>query len=86
MNEYAELLQQLLDMGRRMEKRLDELTLKVDGQLQSMERTNEVASTGELAVILASSDPLTAIREREREIKRQKREGGFRGTSKTKTA
>ena len=86
MSDHAELLQQLLDMGRRMEKRLDELNRKIDGQLQSMERTEEVASTGELAVISASSNPLAASRERERETGREKKEGGFRGTSKIKTA
>ena len=65
MSGHAELLQQLLDMGRRMEKRLDERFIPARA---------------------ASPDPLSGLRERERETGREKKEGGFRGTSKIKTA
>ena len=75
MSTLGQMLQDILDMGARMERRLDELTAKMD----SLQRgpapspAGEGAPMSEIALILTSDNPLQALKEREREIRKGKR-------------
>jgi hypothetical protein len=62
-------LEELLEMSRRMESKLDELTRRLDARLAGDELTID---RGVLQV-LTSDDPLQAIRAREKSIRREGR-------------